>query len=163
MVTELVMGGTVMDRIIAMDHFSEKESATAMVDVLYAVQYLHDIGVVHRDLKMENLMYASNDPSSPAYNTIKLVDFGFSISHAGGSLKTACGTPATAAPEVLDPYLEFSGGYGPEVDLWALGVILYSMLCGFPPFWSDSNPDLIRQIRKAEFAFPSPYWDEVSE
>ena len=68
------------------------------------------------------------------------------------------------APEVLDPELQRkdSGGYGPEVDLWAIGVVLYSMLCGFPPFYSENNADLMQQIRKAEYCFHSPYWDEVS-
>jgi len=66
------------------------------------------------------------------------------------------------APEVLDPQLEEGEGYGPEVDLWAVGVILYSMLCGFPPFYSESDAALIRMIRKGEYQFHSPYWDQVS-
>jgi len=83
-----------MDRIIAQNHFSEKDSATAMVDVLHAVQYLHDIGLVHRDLKLENLMYASDDPASPDYHTVKLVDFGFAktLRHVS-YMKTQCGSP----------------------------------------------------------------------
>jgi serine/threonine protein kinase len=66
------------------------------------------------------------------------------------------------APEILDPNLEHGDGYGPEVDLWSVGVILYSSLCGFPPFYSDSDPALIRMIREGEYRFHSPYWDEVS-
>jgi serine/threonine-protein kinase RCK2 len=66
------------------------------------------------------------------------------------------------APEVLDPDLERKAGYGPEVDLWAAGVMLYSMLCGFPPFYSEDRPALARQIRRGEYRFHSPYWDGVS-
>eukprot|EP00918_Siedleckia_nematoides_P107119 GHVU01233553.1.p1 GENE.GHVU01233553.1~~GHVU01233553.1.p1 ORF type:complete len:496 (+),score=93.48 GHVU01233553.1:178-1488(+) len=164
LVLDLITGGTVMDRIIAIDHFSEKDAAAVTADVLTAVQYLHSIGITHRDLKPENLLYASSDPKSPDYNTIKVADFGLSkFVSENAQMKTTCGTPGYVAPEVLDPYLPFTNGYGPEVDLWSLGVVLYIMLCGFPPFYDDSTAVLFKQIRKGEYAFPSPYWDGVSD
>mmetsp|Transcript_34336 Transcript_34336/g.77341 ORF Transcript_34336/g.77341 Transcript_34336/m.77341 type:complete len:502 (-) Transcript_34336:82-1587(-) len=164
LILDLITGGTVMDRIIAIDHFSEKDAAAVTADVLNAVHYLHSIGITHRDLKPENLLYASNDPSSPDYNTIKVADFGLSkFVSENSQMKTTCGTPGYVAPEVLDPYLPFTNGYGPEVDLWSLGVVLYIMLCGFPPFYDDSTAVLFKQIRKGEYTFPSPYWDGVSE
>uniref|UniRef100_A0A7S0QLN4 cGMP-dependent protein kinase n=1 Tax=Cryptomonas curvata TaxID=233186 RepID=A0A7S0QLN4_9CRYP len=164
LVLDLITGGTVMDRIIANDHFSEKDAASVTADVLNAIHYLHSIGITHRDLKPENLLYASNDPDSPDYNTIKVADFGLAKFVTENSMmKTTCGTPGYVAPEVLDPYLPFTNGYGPEVDLWSMGVVLYIMLCGFPPFYDDSTAVLFKQIRKGEYTFPSPYWDEVSQ
>ena len=73
-------------------------------------------------------------------------------------METACGTPGYVAPELVSGLR-----YGKEVDLWSLGVVLYIMLCGFPPFYSDNRVELFKRIKKAEFDFPSPYWDEVSE
>eukprot|EP00285_Hemiselmis_virescens_P000685 CAMPEP_0173414886 /NCGR_PEP_ID=MMETSP1356-20130122/84563_1 /TAXON_ID=77927 ORGANISM="Hemiselmis virescens, Strain PCC157" /NCGR_SAMPLE_ID=MMETSP1356 /ASSEMBLY_ACC=CAM_ASM_000847 /LENGTH=478 /DNA_ID=CAMNT_0014377093 /DNA_START=39 /DNA_END=1472 /DNA_ORIENTATION=+ len=164
LVLDLITGGTVMDRIIAIDHFSEKDAAAVTADVLNAIHYLHNIGITHRDLKPENLLYASNDPRSPDYNTIKVADFGLAKFVSESSMmKTTCGTPGYVAPEVLDPYLPFTNGYGPEVDLWSMGVVLYIMCCGFPPFYDDSTAVLFKQIRKGEYTFPSPYWDEVSD
>lgn len=72
-------------------------------------------------------------------------------------LKTACGTPNYVAPEVL-----LNNGYGPAVDMWSIGVILYILLCGFPPFYSENTPDLFDQIIHGKYDFPSPYWDRVS-
>jgi calcium/calmodulin-dependent protein kinase I len=164
LVLDLITGGTVMDRIIAIDHFSEKDAAAVTADVLNAIHYLHNIGITHRDLKPENLLYASNDPRNPDYNTIKVADFGLAKFVTESSMmKTTCGTPGYVAPEVLDPYLPFTNGYGPEVDLWSMGVVLYIMCCGFPPFYDDSTAVLFKQIRKGEYTFPSPYWDEVSD
>ena len=104
LVLELVTGGTVLDRIIAADHFTERDAAAVTSDVLHAVQYLHSLGIVHRDLKPENLLYASDDPRSPYFNTVKVADFGMSKLIDPGdaqSMHTMCGSPCFVAPEVL--------------------------------------------------------------
>jgi len=70
---------------------------------------------------------------------------------------TACGTPAYVAPEVLQ-----GSGYDLKVDCWSLGVLIYTMLCGFPPFYDEDNDNLFGLIKKGNFDFPSPYWDDIS-
>ena len=74
-------------------------------------------------------------------------------------MSTTCGTPGYVAPEILAQ----KGSYGREVDLWSLGVILYILLCGFPPFYDDNNTALYNQIKRGDYSFPSPYWDNVSK
>jgi len=162
MVLDLVTGGELFDRIIARGHYSEKDAAKMMTDSLGALAYLHAAGIVHRDLKPENLLYASDDPESPLYDTIKLADFGLAKVVQGGNdrtMTTTCGTPGYVAPEVL----EQKGGYGPEVDVWSMGVIMYILLCGFPPFYDENNAVLFQQIKKGDYSFPSPYWDDISD
>jgi calcium/calmodulin-dependent protein kinase I len=124
-------------------------------------RYLHSVGIVHRDLKPENLLYSTNDPASPKYDVIKVADFGLAKIIAGAadhSMSTTCGTPGYVAPEILE-----QKGYGKEVDLWSIGVILYILLCGFPPFYDDNNSLLFMAIKKGDYSFPSPYWDKVSK
>ena len=89
---------------------------------------------------------------------MKLADFGLSkIVGQKAMMQTACGTPGYVAPEVLQ-----AQGYGPEVDLWSIGVIIYILLCGFPPFYHEELPELFEQIVSADFDFPEEYWDSVS-
>ena len=76
-------------------------------------------------------------------------------------MHATCGTPSYVAPEVLSK--DRSKGYGKEVDMWSIGVILYILLCGFPPFYDEDNSALFSAIRKGEYDFPSPYWDGVTE
>lgn len=78
-------------------------------------------------------------------------------------MRTMCGTPGYVAPEVLDPRLSGPNGYGPEIDVWSMGVVLYIMLCGFPPFYSENTIALFRQIRRGDYSFPAPYWDNISD
>lgn len=160
MVVELLAGGELFDRIVSKGSFSEKEASELMKSLAGAIKYLHGIGIVHRDLKPENLLYANNSDNSP----IKITDFGLAKLKAADSkdgpqkMNTACGTPGYVAPEVL-----MNTSYGPEVDLWSLGVILYILLCGFPPFYHESTNALYKQIKKGQYDFPSPYWDNISD
>lgn len=73
-------------------------------------------------------------------------------------MQTCCGTPGYVAPEVLT-----YSGYGPEVDMWSLGVLLYVLLCGFPPFYDENDAALFQQIQSGQFEFISPYWDDISK
>lgn len=155
MVLEILRGGELFDRIIEEKHFSETQAAAVVASVVQALQYLHKIGIVHRDLKPENLLYVTPDKSS----LIKLTDFGLAKHIAKQpTMLTACGTPGYVAPEVLtgDPY-------GPEVDLWSVGVILYVLLCGYPPFYNQNTQALYRSIMLGKYEFASPYWDEISD
>lgn len=159
MVIELLAGGELFDRIVTKGSFSEKEAAAVMGSLTGAIQYLHGIGIVHRDLKPENLLYADNTDNSP----IKITDFGLAKlkpdpEKANSTMVTACGTPGYVAPEVL-----MGTAYGPAVDLWSLGVILYILLCGFPPFYHENTNALYKQIKKGNYDFPSPYWDNISD
>jgi calcium/calmodulin-dependent protein kinase I len=90
---------------------------------------------------------------------IKISDFGLSkIFSDAEMMKTACGTPGYVAPEVLK-----KRGYGPQVDLWSLGVITYILLCGYPPFFDANNTELFKKIMAGRFQFDRPWWDTVSD
>lgn len=157
MVLEILTGGELFDRVVAKGSYSEKQAAELIKSVAGAIKYLHGIGIVHRDLKPENLIYASTMKDAP----IKITDFGLAKLRDEGeekTMSTACGTPGYVAPEVLK-----NEPYGPAVDMWSVGVILYILLCGFPPFYHESTSALYKQIKKGSYDFPPPYWTEISE
>mmetsp|Transcript_10010 Transcript_10010/g.29563 ORF Transcript_10010/g.29563 Transcript_10010/m.29563 type:complete len:332 (-) Transcript_10010:498-1493(-) len=154
LVMELVTGGELFDRIVERGSYTESDAAKLVAQLCTALAYLHTKGIVHRDLKPENLLYA--DPSPDA--SIKLADFGLAkLVNGANVMQTACGTPGYVAPEILA-----NKGYGLEVDMWSVGVILYILLCGFPPFYEDELPALFKQIMSGRFDFPSPWWDNIS-
>lgn len=153
-VMDLVQGGELFDRIVEKGSYTEQDAATVIQDVLKAVDYLHSLGIVHRDLKPENLLYDSPDDDA----RIMISDFGLSKMEEENGMSTACGTPGYVAPEVLR-----QKPYGKAVDCWSIGVITYILLCGYPPFYDESDANLFAQIMRGEYEFDSPYWDEISE
>jgi len=155
LVMELLTGGELFDRIVDVGHFSEKDAVEMTHKLVSAVMYMHEQGVVHRDLKPENMLMT--DESKEA--AVKITDFGLSKITDGHSalMKTPCGTPGYIAPEVLH-----MKGYGREVDMWSIGVIVYILLCGFPPFYEEELPRLFATIMAGRYDFPSPWWDTVS-
>ncbi|XP_076437219.1 serine/threonine-protein kinase DCLK3-like [Babylonia areolata] len=156
LVMELVKGGDLFDAITQSVKFGEVDSFSMVKDMCNALYYLHSRSIVHRDLKPENLLVHRNKDGTI---TLKLADFGLAM-EVKENIFTVCGTPTYVAPEILTEI-----GYGLEVDMWAVGVITYILLCGFPPFRSpDRNQtELFEFIKAGEYEFLSPYWDNVSD
>lgn len=156
LVTELVTGGELFDQILEKGSYTENEARKIARDMLRGISYLHSLGIVHRDLKPENLLFSDKTPKA----TLKVTDFGLSKIMVNQStlLQTQCGTPAYVAPEVL-----VGDGYGPEVDLWACGVIIFIILSGTTPFHADNNPELFEQIMNGDYSFHPSTWEGVSE
>jgi len=152
-VTELMNGGELFDRIVKKEFYSENDAQKVVRTLGTVIKFMHDQGIVHRDLKPENILLT--DDSDDA--TIKIADFGFARPVAAG-LSTACGTPGYVAPEIIN-----GRPYGKSVDVWSLGVIIYILLCGYPPFYNTNQTQLFKAIREGKFAFDSPYWDPISD
>jgi len=153
-VMELVTGGELFDRIVEKGSYSEEDAKILVRKIVSAIDYLHKQNIAHRDLKPENLLVKSIEDDTE----VKIADFGLSkIIDKDKMMQTACGTPGYVAPEVLN-----AEGYDKEVDMWSVGVITYILLCGFPPFYSESVPEVFEQIMKAEYDYPEEYWDEIS-
>ncbi|XP_036075267.1 MAP kinase-activated protein kinase 3 isoform X1 [Rousettus aegyptiacus] len=159
-IMECMEGGELFSRIQERGDqaFTEREAAEIMRDIGMAIQFLHSQNIAHRDVKPENLLYTSKGKDS----VLKLTDFGFAKETTQNALQTPCYTPYYVAPEVLGPEK-----YDKSCDMWSLGVIMYILLCGFPPFYSNTgqaiSPGMKRRIRLGQYGFPNPEWSEVSE
>ncbi|XP_015036868.1 serine/threonine-protein kinase GA29083 isoform X1 [Drosophila pseudoobscura] len=157
LVLEYVSGGDLFDAITQVTRFSESQSRIMIRHLGSAMSYLHSMGIVHRDIKPENLLVELDDFGNVVQ--LKLADFGLAC-EVTEPLYAVCGTPTYVAPEIL---LEV--GYGLKIDVWAAGIILYILLCGFPPFVAPDNQQepLFDAIISGVYEFPDPYWSDIGD
>lgn len=161
LVTEIVEGGELFDRIVELQHYSEKVARDLVAIFLGTLDFLHSNGIVHRDLKPENLLLAKKNDDIH----IKIADFGFA-KHVSQVLDTVCGTPDYIAPEVCSlmgiPKKERKQ-YTEKCDIWSAGVIVFILLAGYPPFYDDNQKKLFSKIKKGKFEFHEQYWSNTSD
>ncbi|CAG8314849.1 unnamed protein product [Penicillium salamii] len=184
-VLELCPGGELFHQIVRLTYFSEDLSRHVIRQVADAIEYLHETsGVVHRDIKPENLLFypipqePSKNPKpqqpgdedkedegefipghgSGGIGKIKLADFGLSKVIWDSSTMTPCGTVGYTAPEIVK-----DERYSKSVDMWAMGCVLYTLLCGFPPFYDESIQVLTEKVARGQYTFLSPWWDDISK
>ncbi|KAJ2961893.1 hypothetical protein NQZ79_g2884 [Umbelopsis isabellina] len=188
LVLELCDGGELFHQIVKLTYFSEDLARHVITQVAHAIRHLHEeCGVVHRDIKPENILFnpipvlpskapKKLQPSHPddapkvdegefqpgvgggGIGEIKLADFGLSKVIWDASTMTPCGTVGYTAPEIIRDQK-----YSKAVDMWAMGCVLYTLLCGFPPFYDESIKLLTEKVAKGQYSFLSPWWDHISD
>ncbi|XP_046494511.1 serine/threonine-protein kinase 33 isoform X9 [Equus quagga] len=163
LVMELCEDGELKEILDRKGHFSENETRWIIQSLASAIAYLHNKDIVHRDLKLENIMVKSSfiDANDEMNLNIKVTDFGLAVKKQGrgeAMLQSTCGTPIYMAPEVINAH-----DYSQQCDIWSIGVIMYILLCGEPPFLASSEEKLFELIRKGELHFEDPVWDSISD
>ncbi|XP_058799416.1 phosphorylase b kinase gamma catalytic chain, skeletal muscle/heart isoform-like isoform X3 [Phymastichus coffea] len=158
LIFELCKNGELFDYLTSVVTLSEKKTRYIMRQVFEGVQHVHNQGIVHRDLKPENILLDDN-------LNVKITDFGFArMLKEGERLYDLCGTPGYLAPEVLKCNMfEKSDGYSFEVDIWACGVIMFTLLVGCPPFWHRKQMVMLRNIMEGKYSFTSPEWADITD
>jgi len=156
LVMELCTGGELFDRIVEAGHLAEPTVLKLMKQMFGAISYCHARDVVHRDLKPENFILQTKDPVDQT--PMKLIDFGLSdYCGDGEALSDPVGTPCYVAPEVLGKK------YGKPVDIWSLGVIMYCLLCGSPPFSGSTDAQLLARIKRGNYSLDGSLWFPVTD
>jgi len=154
LVTEMMRGGELFDRIVAKTYYNEKEARDVCKILFEAIAFCHGEGIAHRDLKPENLLLMSKTND----RDIKIADFGFAKKVTSEEcLLTQCGTPGYVAPEILRGV-----PYGQKADMWSLGVIAYILIGGYPPFIEQNQRELFRKIKRGSYEFHVEYWGQIS-
>eukprot|EP00825_Cyclidium_porcatum_P045113 TRINITY_DN6771_c0_g1_i3.p1 TRINITY_DN6771_c0_g1~~TRINITY_DN6771_c0_g1_i3.p1 ORF type:complete len:455 (+),score=106.20 TRINITY_DN6771_c0_g1_i3:263-1627(+) len=149
LISEYCSGGELFERIKEISPFSEKVAATYMKQILSAISYCHINNICHRDLKPENILFDSKNSNS----YLKVIDFGASTRFDPNSkLTKKIGTPFYIAPEILS-----NQPYDEKCDVWSLGVIMYILLCGYPPFWGKTDQEIYDKVKQEED------WEMISE
>ena len=153
-VSELCEGKELFEQITSSGSFSEEKSCPIIQQLLSAICYCHLNNIVHRDLKPENIIINIKNKEV----CIKLIDWGCArYFQKSKKMSKISGTPYYLAPEVIN------GEYDEKCDIWSCGVILYVLLCGYPPFNGENNEEIIENVLKGDFEFPDDEWSEVSD
>ena len=160
LIMEECHGGELFDRILEHieneEMYTEKEAAEIIKQVMSAVEYCHNNDICHRDLKPENLLLLKK--GNEKNNPIKVIDFGLSQTlNIKKILSSKVGTAYYVSPEIL------AGKYNEKCDIWSVGVILYVLLSGDPPFNGPSDGVIYSKIKKMKFTFPPNKWDSISK
>ncbi|EGR29125.1 hypothetical protein IMG5_162280 [Ichthyophthirius multifiliis] len=154
LITEYCSGGELFDKIKSMKNFTEKMAADYFKQILSAVVYCHENQIVHRDIKPENLLFDTDKKDA----NLKVIDFGTSRKiDENKKMSKRLGTPYYIAPEVLDQ------NYDEKCDVWSCGVVLYILLCGYPPFTGKNEDEILKKVRLGKFKFDPEDWNHISE
>jgi calcium-dependent protein kinase len=152
LVLELCAGGELFDAIVAKGSFSERDASCVMIQALAGINYMHSREIAHRDVKAENFLLESKTEDIQKA-AIKICDFGLARRHKDGEYMSTCmGTAMYVAPQVLD------NKYTSKCDIWSLGVLLYIMLSGEPPFYGKTNDETLRKVVKGDVNYPDEVW-----
>jgi calcium-dependent protein kinase len=152
-ITELCEGGELFDQIVEKGSFTESEAAWVMKQLMSAINYIHTNNIVHRDLKPENILL-----DTKKNNIIKIIDWGTArFFEKNKKMNKVSGTPYYIAPEVLFEK------YDEKCDIWSCGVIMYILLCGYPPFNGETDNEILNKIKTGKYVFPEEEWDNISD
>ena len=161
MVCELASGGELLERVRRVGSFTEDQAKRLIGQILEAVKHMHERDIVHRDLKLENILLSHDADDA----NVKLIDFGLArFKTEGQTLRTICGSPLYIAPEILE--LETSPNenefYTRACDMWSVGVILFVLLSGYSPFDDEDEAMLYQNIRHGIYHLEPGVWDFIS-
>jgi calcium-dependent protein kinase len=153
LVMELCSGKELYERLAQLRRYTERDAAIVANQMLEAISYCHAHNICHRDIKLENWVYANASPDAP----LKLIDWGMSKIYTGVPMTQVHGTVYYVAPEVL------AGKYDQKCDVWSIGVIVYMLLSGSPPFGGQHDHEIIQRIKTANITFEGPRWAGISQ